>query len=71
MPTTKPTKRPSFPAIFTTTRRHYYARACVIQRTLGTRAAAGFLRNAGFRLEAALALLATPNHAKGRHSSQL
>ena len=63
--------RYSFPAIFTAARRHYYARACVIQRTLGTRAAAGFLRNAGFRLETALALLATTDHASQRHRSQL
>ena len=62
---------PPLPAIFTQARRHYYARACIIQRTLGTRAAAGFLRNAGFRLETALALLATPTHASKRHSSQL
>ena len=63
--------KPTLPAIFTTARRHYYARACLIQRTLGTRAAADFLRNAGFRLETALALLATPEHAPKRHSSQL
>ena len=63
--------KPAMPAIFTQARRHYYARACIIQRTLGTRAAAGFLRNAGFRLETALALLATPAHASQRHSSQL
>ena len=63
--------KPSFPALFTAARRHYYARACLIQRTLGTRAAAGFLRNAGFRLETALALLATTDHAQGRHRSQL
>ena len=63
--------KPSFPAIFTAARRHYYARACLIQRTLGTRAAAGFLRNAGFRLETALAILATPDHAPQRHRSQL
>ena len=61
----------TFPAIFTAARRHYFARACLIQRTLGTRAAAGFLRNAGFRIEAALTLLATPGHAAKRHSSQL
>ena len=65
------TNRPRFPAIFTAARRHYYARACLIQQTLGTRAAAGFLRNAGFRLEAALAILATPNHSQSRHRSQL
>ena len=59
------------PAIFTQARRRYYARACIIQRTLGTRAAASFLRNAGFRLESALALLATPAHSAKRHSSQL
>ena len=59
------------PAIFTAARRHYYARACIIQRTLGTRAAAGFLRNAGFRLETALALLATPQHSAKRHVGQL
>ena len=64
-------KHTAFPAIFTAARRHYFARACQIQRTLGTRAAAGFLRNAGFRIEAALAILATPGHAHKRHSSQL
>lgn len=64
-------KHTAFPAIFTQARRHYFARACQIQRTLGTRAAAGFLRNAGFRIEAALALLATPGHSAKRHSSQL
>ena len=64
-------KHAAFPAIFIQARRHYFARACLIQRTLGTRAAADFLRNAGFRLETALALLATPNHAPKRHSSQL
>ena len=63
--------KPTMPAIFTQARRHYYARACIIQSTLGTRAAAGFLRNAGFSLESALALLATPDHASKRHSSQL
>ena len=62
---------PAFPAIFTQARRHYFARACLIQRTLGTRAAASFLRNAGFRIETALALLVTPAHAPKRHSSQL
>ena len=64
-------KHTAFPAIFTQARRHYFARACLIQRTLGTRAAAGFLRNAGFRIETALALLATPDHASQRHASQL
>ena len=63
--------KPIMPAIFTQARRHYYARACQIQRTLGTRAAAGFLRNAGFRIESALALLATPAHASKRHTGQL
>ena len=67
---TKQTNSP-LPAIFTAARRHYYARACIIQRTLGTRAAAGFLRNAGFRLETALALLATTAHSSQRHISQL
>ena len=64
-------KHSASPAIFIQARRHYYARACLIQRTLGTRAAADFLRNAGFRIETALALLATPEHAPKRHSSQL
>ena len=63
--------KPTMPAIFTQARRHYYARACIIQRTLGTRAAAGFLRNAGFRIESALAILATPVHASKRHTGQL
>ena len=67
----KQTNSPSLPAIFIAARRHYYARACAIQRTLGTRAAAGFLRNAGFRIESALALLATPAHSSKRHASQL
>ena len=61
----------TFPAIFTQARRHYFARAVSIQRTSGTRAAADFLRDAGFRLEAALAILATPVHCKNRHASQL
>ena len=65
------TSKPTVPAIFTQARRHYYARACQIQKSLGTRAAAGFLRNAGFRLETALALLATPAHAAKRHLGQL
>ena len=65
------TIKPTMPAIFTAARRHYYARACIIQSTLGTRAAAGFLRNAGFRIESALAILATPGHASKRHASQL
>ena len=64
-------KHTAFPAIFIQARRHYYARAVLIQRTLGTRAAADFLRNAGFRIETALALLATPVHCKTRHASQL
>ena len=33
-------------------------RAELLQKTLGTRCAAGFLRNRGFSLEAALAVLA-------------
>ena len=69
--TTMTTNRPQLPAIFTQARRHYYARACLIQATSGTRAAAEFLLHFGFRLETALALLATPNHAAGRHRSQL
>ena len=63
--------KPTMPAIFTQARRHYYARAVLIQRTLGTRVAASFLRNAGFRLESALALLATPAHSAKRHTGQL
>jgi len=62
---------PTMPATITTARRHYYARACIIQRTIGTRAAAGFLRNAGFRMETALALLATSQHSTKRHLTQL
>ena len=68
---TRKSSASAFPAIFTQARRHHFARACVIQRTLGTRAAAGFLRNAGFRIESALALLATPGHASKRHLGQL
>ena len=43
--------------------RHYHrAIALNLQRTLGTRVAAAYLRNLGYRLEYALAILATAGH---------
>lgn len=56
------TAKPRFPAIFTATRRYHCTRARIIARSLGTRAAAGYLRNLGYRLEFALAILATTGH---------
>lgn len=43
-------------------RAYHRARALIIARSLGTRAAAGYLRNLGYRLEFALAVLATSEH---------
>ena len=43
-------------------RRYHRARALIIARSLGTKAAAGYLRNLGYRLEFALAILATSEH---------
>ena len=45
-------------------RQYHRARALQIANSLGTRAAASYLRNIGFRIEFALAILATPNHPK-------
>ena len=56
------TAKPRFPAIVTATRRYHRTRALIIARSLGTRAAAGYLRNLGYRLEFALAILATTGH---------
>ncbi len=46
----------------TAPRRYHRARALIIARSLGTRAAAGYLRNLGYRLEFAIAILATADH---------
>jgi hypothetical protein len=46
----------------TSPRAYHRARAIIIARSLGTRAAAGYLRNLGYRLEFALAILATTGH---------
>jgi len=46
----------------TSPRRYHRIRAIIIARSLGTRAAAAYLRNLGYRLEFALAILATNNH---------
>ncbi len=43
-------------------RRYHRARAIIIARSLGTKAAASYLRNLGYRLEYALAILATSEH---------
>ena len=45
-------------------RQYHRARALQIASSLGTRAAASYLRNIGFRVEFALAILATSNHPK-------
>jgi len=45
-------------------RQYHRARALQIAASLGTRAAAAYLRNIGFRVEFALAILATTNHPK-------
>ena len=46
----------------TSPRRYHRARAIIIARSLGTKAAASYLRNLGYRLEYALAILATSEH---------
>ena len=46
----------------TAPRRYHRIRALIIARSLGTRAAAAYLRNLGYRLEFALAVLATTDH---------
>ena len=51
-------------------RQYHRARALQIAASLGTRAAAAYLRNIGYRLEFAMAILATPNHPQaGRCTS--
>ena len=45
-------------------RQYHRARALQIANSLGTRAAAAYLRNIGFRIEFAIAILATTNHPK-------
>jgi len=43
--------------------RHYHRGVALnLQRSLGTRVAAAYLRNLGYRLEYALAILATAGH---------
>ena len=46
----------------TSPRRYHRIRALIIARSLGTKAAAAYLRNLGYRLEFALAILATTRH---------
>ena len=46
----------------TSPRAYHRIRALIIARSLGTKAAAAYLRNLGYRLEYALAILATNNH---------
>ncbi len=46
----------------TSPRAYHRARAIIIAKSLGTRAAAAYLRNLGYRLEYALAILATTGH---------
>ena len=43
-------------------RRYHRALALILAKNLGTRAAAGYLRNLGYRIEFALAILATSDH---------
>ena len=45
-------------------RQYHRARELQIAASLGTRTAAAYLRNIGFRIEFALAILATTNHPK-------
>lgn len=46
----------------TSPRRYHRTRALIIAKSFGTRAAAGYLRNLGYRIEFALAILATTEH---------
>lgn len=46
----------------TAPRRYHRIRALIIARSLGTKAAAAYLRNLGYRIEYALAVLATTGH---------
>ncbi len=46
----------------TSPRRYHRIRALIIARSLGTKAAAAYLRNLGYRIEFALAILATTGH---------
>lgn len=57
-------RHPSAPAIreATSPRAYHRARALILARSLGTRAAAAYLRNLGYRVEYALAILATGSH---------
>ena len=50
------------PTELTAPRRYHRTRALIIARSLGTKAAAAYLRNLGYRLEYALAILATTGH---------
>lgn len=51
----------------TAPRRYHRIRALIIARSLGTKAAAAYLRNLGYRLEYALAILATTDHPSTAH----
>lgn len=44
------------------TRRYHTAKALLIQRSLGTRQAAGYLRNKGFSFEGAVSILCSVGH---------
>ena len=46
----------------TSPRRYHRTRALIIAKNFGTRAAAVYLRNLGYRIEFALAILATSDH---------
>ena len=46
----------------TSPRRYHRARALILAKSLGTKAAAAYLRNLGYRIEYALAVLATTGH---------
>lgn len=53
---------PAITTAITAPRRYHRIRAIMIARSLGTRAAAAYLRNLGYRIEFALAILATTGH---------
>ena len=46
-------------------RRYHTAKALLIQRSLGTRHAAGYLRNKGFSFEFSCSVLCSVGHLKG------
>lgn len=46
----------------TSPRRYHRARALILAKSFGTKVAASYLRNLGYRIEYALAILASSDH---------